>query len=101
MFISYLIKNGADVDALTIENERPIDLADQDEFPIISLLLNHMKINDEENLEDEEADDTLSNNVSNRNSNDKSNHEIDGKESETIHGKPPMLKKKKSRFSIV
>lgn len=96
-----MIKNGADVDALTIENERPIDLADQDEFPIISLLLNHMKINDETYDEDDESDDTLSNNITNRNSNDKSNQEFETKETDPINSKPTILKKKKSRFSIV
>ena len=57
----YLLKNGADPEALTTENERPIDLAQQDDFPIISLLLNHMKRGDDD---DSDIDDDIANSIS-------------------------------------
>ncbi|CAF0751494.1 unnamed protein product [Brachionus calyciflorus] len=44
-----LLENGADVNCLTAENERPIDLVDQDDFPLISLLLNYMNLNSSSN----------------------------------------------------
>jgi hypothetical protein len=40
------LENGADVNALTADNERPLDLIDQSNFPLISLLLNYMKLSE-------------------------------------------------------
>ena len=54
LFIRYLLINGAKSNALTAENERPIDLVDQNNFSLISLFLNFMtksscEINEESN----------------------------------------------------
>ena len=43
------MENGADSNALTVDNERPIDLVDQNNFPLISLLLSNMNLNQTEN----------------------------------------------------
>lgn len=39
-----MLQNGANPLTITTENERPIDLCDQYDLPLISLLLNNMKI---------------------------------------------------------
>jgi len=39
----YLIENGANTIARTLENERPIDLVEPTNLHLISLFLNHMK----------------------------------------------------------
>ena len=63
----FLLENGADPVALTSDGERPIDLVeqdDQDNFALISLLLNYMNNlnltngeNEEDDEEEEEVDD--------------------------------------------
>jgi hypothetical protein len=40
-----LLANGADPNALTSENERPIDLVDENDLPLISMFLNNMHLN--------------------------------------------------------
>lgn len=48
-----MLDNGADANLLTADNERPIDLVDQEDFPLISLLLNYMNLkNDDEDFVD-------------------------------------------------
>ncbi len=84
--------------ALTSENERPIDLADQTDFPTISLLLNNMKASGEDDYEEEDYDleDVDSKTVAHKiDESIKYDNNNSNKESKT-NGK-----KKKSRFSIV
>ncbi len=99
--------------ALTSENERPIDLADQTDFPTISLLLNNMKSEDGDENEDEDEDENEEENQKNEDANEDTkivDYES-GAHVNDDHIKPDNNKykqetetygkKKKSRFSIV
>lgn len=89
-----MLENGADPNVLTAENERPIDLVDQDNFPLISLLLNYMRLNDSsdngnndndiendnENLNGNQMDiDTNNNNINDNNNNNNTSNIISNK----------------------
>ncbi|RNA02749.1 eukaryotic translation initiation factor 4 gamma 3 [Brachionus plicatilis] len=57
--VKILLENGADANFMTAENERAIDLVDQDDFPLISLLLKYMNatiLNDDQNESFDEMD---------------------------------------------
>jgi len=43
------------VNALTADNERPLDLIDQSNFPLISLLLNYMKMSEKKHKKDKKG----------------------------------------------
>jgi hypothetical protein len=55
------LEHGADVNALTADNERPLDLIDQANFPLISLLLNYMKLNEKKQHKDHNGTNSDSN----------------------------------------
>ena len=102
-FLWYLLLNGADPMALTSENERPIDLADQTDFPTISLLLNHMKSSGEDCEDDYDTETSADDSTKpdNSNNNDFDDKVEDEKGSPKSHENIANGKKKKSRFSIV
>lgn len=93
-----MIQNGADPVALTTENERPIDLADPADFPIISMLLNYMKSETQTYEEDGSDEDQDEDSTSKK----KNSQTITNQADAVIEpaGKTPAVKKK-SRFSII
>jgi hypothetical protein len=98
----YLLKKGADPAALTTENERPIDLADPNDFPIISMLLNHMKPESqtyEEISEDEDGKDEHNSETSSQKILKQLSSEFQDISLETDN-KAAAAIKKKSRFSM-
>jgi ankyrin repeat protein len=51
----YLLENGANPHALSRDEERPLDVTDSADFPLISLLLNYMR----EDSDDDQSDDDI------------------------------------------
>lgn len=94
-----MIKNGADPVALTTENERPIDLADPADFPIISLLLNYMK-SETQTYEEDGSDEDEDEDSTSKKKNSKTVANQDNAVIEPACNKIPAVKKK-SRFSII
>lgn len=70
----YLLENGADAGVLTADKERPIDLVDQDDFPLISLLLNHMNLSSLDIEDPQSSTDVKSNSKSSSSSSSSSSN---------------------------